>query len=957
MAQPQWITPAGSLGSIPEGVFFQLAMLADTDAVAEVTCTATDASTNRITCNSTADIYPGLNVMFGGTTGLVFGGISALTRYFVLDVYNSTQFSITPTEFTTTPIQLTTATGTMPAEFKQHVYFNLQAGQLPSGIQVADNGLIVGTPKAVASIQGVPTQVAVDVTSKFTVRAYTTKYISNNLVVDQIRDRTFSLTVTGPNPPKFTTPAGQIAQYYDGSLVTDLQIGYTDPDPAAEVTVRLVGGALPKGLSVSTTGLISGFITPLTANDAEAGFSRDGQGFDEYSFDFSTMSFNSNYEFTLELTDGIFSELRTFTIYVYSKDSLSADTTDITADNTFVTADVTPVRPPIITNPEGSIGTVRNDNWFAYQFIGLDLDGDQVDFELIFDAGDSSGIPGLTLDQNSGWLYGYIPNLGLTERDYTFGVRISKDNDPLIGNEYSYSLSIVGAVDTEITWLVDADLGTVVNGATSTLYVAATNVAGIPLQYELLSGSTSSLPQGLSLLPSGDIAGRVSFDTFALDLGTTTFDVTMNDLSITGQDTETTFDMTHVFTVRAFSSNGLVDVSKEFSITVKRVYNEPYDNLYIEAMPPENDRALIQNLLQNADIFQPDLLYRPTDPNFGRATKVVYDHAFGLTAATYDEYVSSLYENHYWKNLTLGEISVAQARNTAGEVIYEVIYSRVVDNLLNNDGDSVSKQITLPYPINEDDSTEVSVVYPNSLINMRDQVIDTVGEVDDVLPLWMTSKQANGKVLGFIPAWVLAYAKPGKGDQLAYYIKTKFGERLNLIDFEVDRYELDRLLSKNWDPIADSTGGAWEPTPAETTFDQNAHYQLPVPNDSSFVFVGGTGYDVGDIIRINGSQVGGTNTLNDITLTVAVVDTNGTIEQAFCSGTAPMFSVGNVYYNIVGTNVVGTGTGATWDIEVVGEDETIFDGQSMRFIAPVDMYTNTQIYDKYLVFPKQTILG
>lgn len=901
MSQPQWITPAGSLGSIPEGVFFQLAMLADTDVFATVTCTATDASTNRITCNSTADIYPGLNVMFGGTTGQVFGGISALTRYFVLDVYNSTQFSITATEFTTTPISLTTAAGTMPAEFKQHVLFNLQAGQLPSGIQVADNGLIIGTPKAVASIQGVPTQVSVDVTSKFTVRAYTKKYVGNNYVVDQIRDRTFSLTVTGPNPPEFTTPAGQIAQYYDGSLVTDLQIGYTDADPGAEVIVRLVGGKLPTGLTVSPGGLISGFIAPLAPISATAGFSRDGQGFDQYSYDFSTMSVNSNYQFTLELTDGIFSQLRTFSIYVYSKDSLSADTTDITADNTFVTADATPIRPPIITNSQGSIGTIRNDNWFAYQFIGLDLDGDQVNFELIFNSGDSSGIPGLVLDQNSGWLYGYVPNLGLTERVYDFDVRISKDNDPLIYNQYSYSLSVNGAVDTDIIWLTTSadtvtDLGTINNGATSIFYVAAYNVSGIPLQYELLNGSTSNLPQGLALLPSGDIAGRVSFDTFALDLGTTTFDVTMNDLSITGQIAETTFDMKHTFTVRAFSSNGLVDVSKQFSITVKRVYNEPYDNLYIEAMPPEDDRALIQDLLQNADIFQPDLIYRPSDPNFGKATKIVYNHAFGLTAATYDEYVSSLYENHYWKNLTLGEVKVAQATDPYGTVLYEVIYTRVIDNLLNNQGASVSKAVTLPYPINQDDSTEVSIVYPNSLINMRDQVIDTVGEVSDILPLWMTSKQSNGRVLGFTPSCVLAYVKPGKGDQVAYYIRTKFGERLNLVDFEVDRYELDRLLSKNWDPIADSTGGAWEPTPAQTYFDL-----LPSTATSTPPWINQTG-----------------NVVNW---------TNSSLDQV------------------------------TWTSDYVDGNQTTFDGNSLKFIAPVDMYSQTQVYDKYLVFPRRTILG
>jgi hypothetical protein len=780
----------------------------------------------------------------------------------------------------------------MNAEFKQHVYFNLQAGQLPSGIQVADNGLIVGTPKAVASIQGVPTQVNKDVTSKFTVRAYTTHYVGSNLVVDQIRDRTFTITVTGPNPPKFLTPAGQIAQYYDGSLVPSLQINYTDADPTDVVFTKIVGGSLPVGLSLSATGVISGFITPLSPIDASAGYSRDGQGYDEYSFDFSTLSTNSNYEFTVELTDGVFSQLRTFSIYVYSKNSLVADTTDITADNTFITADVTPSRAPIITNPEGSIGTIRNDNWYAYQFIGLDLDGDQINYEIIFNSGDSAGIPGLTLDQNSGWLYGYVPNLGLSEYNYDFSIRISKDIDPLSFNQYAYSLSITGAIDTDISWLTPADLGTINNGATSTLYVEAINLAGIPLQYQLLNGSTSNLPQGLELLSSGDISGRVSFNTFAVDLGTTTFDVTRNDLAISSQNTETTFDMKHTFTVQAFSTNGLINVTKQFSITVDRAYNEPYENLYIEAMPPENDRALISNLLQNADIFQPDLLYRPQDPNFGRATKIVYRHAFGLTSATYSAYVSGLYENHYWRNIVLGEIKVAQAIGITGEVIYEVVYSQVIDNLVNNDGDSVSKTVTLPYPINEDDSTEISVVYPDSLINMRDQIIDTVGQVADILPLWMTSKQANGRVLGFTPAAILAYAKPGKGNQIAYYIKTKFGERLNLIDFEIDRYELDRLLSKNWDPTADS----WEPTPAETYFD----------------------------------------------LTPGVTTTT----------TPSWFNDSGITDPWINNN----GNPVTWDSDYNG-NQTIFDGNSLRFIAPVDMYTQTQIYDKYLVFPNKTILG
>jgi hypothetical protein len=851
MAQPVWETPAGSLGTIPEGVFYSTPLVA---------------------------VDPGAST----------------------------------------------------------VYFQLIAGQLPPGLQIQQSGLLAGVPQAVVTVQGVPEEVSRDVESKFAVRAYT----KIGTTINRLADRTFTLTVTGQDAPEWITPAGQIAQYFDGSLVTGYQLQYTDTDPADTVIVRLVSGALPTGLTLSPTGLISGFIQPLSPIDAIAGFSRDGQGFSEFPYDFSTQSVNANYQFTLEVTDGKVggSNLRTFSIFVWSRNSLTADNIDITADNTFITADGSPIRVPILLNPQGSIGTVRNDNFFAYKFNGLDLDGDE--FEYILFA--NPALPGLTLDPNSGWLYGYIPSLGLTELTYDFVVRVRKKNSiDIISDPYDYSLTIIGPVDTDITWLTPANLGTIDNGATSTFYVLATNSAGISLQYRLVSGSDSQLPQGLELLSTGDIAGRVSFNTFALDLGSTTFDAGT-----------TTFDMTFTFTVNAFSVNGLVSVNKTFSITVIREYNEPYENLYIQAMPPQNDRDIINGLLQNSDIFQTDLIYRPTDLNFGVARNVTYYHAYGLRAATLADYVSSLDINHYWKNLVLGQIEVAQAKNSAGEVIYEVVYSRIIDDLVNAAGDSVSKEVTLPYPINKDDSTEIATVYPNSLINMRDQVIDTVGQISNVLPLWMTSTQSTGDVLGYTPAWVIAYAKPGKGKQIAYYIGQDFASQLNVIDYEVDRYELDRLLSHNWDPVTD----AWIPPAAETTFDIDNHYQLPEPNDSSFVFVGGVGYEVGDEIRVLGTQVGGSAPRNNITIRVNTVDEFGTIVSAFATGTAPLFSAGDIYFNVAGTNITGTGTGATWDIQVVPGEQTVFDGNSLKFIAPVDMYSNTQVYDKYLVFPRRNIL-
>jgi hypothetical protein len=99
---------------------------------------------------------------------------------------------------------------------------------------------------------------------------------------------------------------------------------------------------------------------------------------------------------------------------------------------------------------------------------------------------------------------------------------------------------------------------------------------------------------------------------------------------------------------------------------------------------------------------------------------------------------------------------------------------------------------------------------------MRDQVIDVVGQISTKLPLWMTSKQTDGRILGFTPAWVICYTQPNRSRQIAYYIQTQFGERLNLVDFKVDRYTLDRALSENWDTITQN----WTPTPNLTTFDR-----------------------------------------------------------------------------------------------------------------------------------------
>jgi hypothetical protein len=927
------------------------------------------------------------------------------------------------------PIEATSGTET--------VYYSLLAGTLPSGLQLIKTGQIAGVPT-------ITTGTVSDTTSKFTLRAYTQKVVNGVTVPDQVADRTFNLTISGRGLPRWLTPAGLIGAFYDGEEITPIQLTFIDP--VGIIDIQLAGGSLPPGLILSPQGEIYGILQPEPVINEPPGY--DLTPDDVYGYDYLIKSVSKNYQFTVEITDGVSSDLRTFEIFVQSRDALTADNDYITADNTIITADQSNNRVPFLTNPQGSIGTVTHDNWFAYQFNGVDLDAQRIEYVVTIrdEPGDNWTLPpGLTLDPNSGWLYGYIPALGQSEVTYTIALRVRQYYEPdIISDYYFYTLTLIVGVDKRVNWLTPADLGTINNGSISLLAVEAINPSGSQLNYRLSPGSNSKLPQGLALLPTGEIAGTVSYNTFTIDNGTTTFDVNLR-----GLPGPTTFDVTYNFYVNAYSpsvqdiiykvesvtvqnpgsgyvnprvtfstpegttsitaeagqvivqygqivsvavdnpgfgyrsqavitvvdiggpghgasltanmvlaqSQFLISDTKQFTIKVNRKFNAPLQDIYIQAMPPENSIQLVNNLLQDRTIFVPDLIYRQNDPNFGVAEKVVYYHIYGLTASIVEDYVRALYENHYWKQLVLGTITSAQATDSAGNVIYEVIYSEVIDNLVNDQGQSVSKAVTWPYPIvAEDGSTITNVVYPNSLINMRDQIIENIGQDNTVLPLWMTSIQANGRQLGFTPAWVIAYVKPGASAQIIYNINRYYGDQLNRVDFKVDRYELGRLLSKNWDPIYDSTGGAWVPKPAATTFDHDYHYRTQPYDGSSVIFNGGANYRVNDKILVPGASLGGITGVNDMTVTVLQVDENGTILYYDLVGTANFQALTQKFYNVPGTNLIGTGTGATFDIEIGSGVTTIFDFNSLQFIAPVDNYTNTNQYDKYLVFPKRNIL-
>ena len=1003
MAQPVWITPAGNLGTIAEGIFFQLPLLAiDPDA---------------------------------GT-----------------------------------------------------VYYELVAGSLPAGVQITGTGSVVGIPKARA--QGVPSEIGTEITSRFAIRAYV-----NTVGGRSIADRTFTLTVAGQDLPEFITPSGSIGSFYEGAPV-EYQIQFTDQDPGDIVTISIINGSLPPGLSMDNKGLISGVVLPIISDET--------------------------YTFTVKITDGKEQNLRTFSMLVINRDILTADTTLITADNAIITADETPTVSPFMTNypDNGYIGVFRNSNYFAYQFKGIVLNGSTVAYEL--GTGDSESLPAdLHFDGATGWLYGTIADYGITDLTFNFTIYVYDVADPTnISIAYDYTLEVIGPIENSVIWLNESatvttdgsiDLGLIDNGSVSLFTILAQNTSGKALQFRLkpgaypdLPGVYNKLPQGLSLLPSGNIAGRVSFDTFALDNGTTTFDEQRDTRLIPDP---TTFDMVYHFTVEAFSIDGLVSVFQLFSIRVVRVFSEPYNSIYIQAMPGNDDRSLVGDLLLNQDIMKPSLIFRQDDPYFGVARNVIYTHVYAIKTTDIENYVAAMNLNHFRKQLTLGEIKVAQALDSNDNVVYEVVYSEIIDSGVNSDGESPGQSVPVPYPFDYYDET-ITKVYPNSLIEMRNQVVNEIGNFPQVLPLWMRSKQPNGKVLNFVKAWVIAYANPGKGKHLAYNINTLFGDRLNLVDFIADRYELDRQYSKNWIPYGDSTGtGEWFPV-TTTTFDLNNDYSISVTtNGSGYVGEGSLyspdNYSInpadanyqGDTLLIPGTSLGGEASANDAfirvtsvtnidTITVtgragpnfrigqyivsvpadpettpiatgkiisvlgstiqvmrfdnesppfvtgdsirlltpikveapllvagyeytilgpqdyqyrysgsanfkmagaacndigatfvatgpaygygyttvqttaecaSVTTVNGIINSVTVSGNPALLDNGTSYANLLGTNVISSGSGARFTVTIA--NDTTFDNNSLQFNTPADKYGLTDEYNKYLLFPKTNILG
>lgn len=714
------------------------------------------------------------------------------------------------------------------------VTYTLVAGSLPAGLLLDSNGTIYGNTLNVKST----------VTSNFTVRATDT--------LSLVSDRTFNLTVAQIESPNITPQSGNLSSVIAGDFYSQI-FSLVDSTPFGNIVWSIDSGLVPNALSInSTTGNLSGYTEPVSAN--------------------------TDYNFTILADDGAKSDLNFYDILVYDRSTLTADSDYYTADNvSIITADTSNRYTPFLVTPAGLIANVRQGSRFNYQIEATDFNNANLTFVL------TSGVlpTGLTLQSNTGYITGTTATANISSNTSTFSVKAYETDFPEFETETrQYSITVLGQQDDSITWITESNLGTIYNGAISELYVEATRETGNALQYTLVGNGLGGLPIGLTLLPDGVIAGRISFE--------------MN----SNVDTYT-------FSINARDSGGLLTSTKVFTVQVTERNSRPYENLYIQILPDRAGREIYTNLINNTDIFPNNYIYRYWDPWFSRNNLRRVLFLTGLNPDTDAQYINAITLNHYWKTLQFGEVRTAVAKDDNFNTVYEVVYLEIKDSQINAAGFGPNLAESVPA-----NSQNVSTVYPNSFPNMIERLSNNVGYQDrGILPRWMTSRQDDGTVLGFTRALVLAYVNPGRSAEVAYRVRQAI-EDFNLIDFTIDRYEWDNILSNNFIKTNEAVVGTGNIT-------ANTESNIVTGNSTAFT----TELAANAIIYVSNTALGNVvSVTNDTTL---ILDANSVSNIANLSFTySNIFQINNYVVatgnitanttsNIVtglATNVVGTGT-------------------------------------------------
>lgn len=615
----------------------------------------------------------------------------------------------------------------------------------------------------------------------------------------------------------------------------------------------------------------------------------------------------------------------------------------------YYSADMSNKYEPILLDPSGALQPTVNGNFYAFKFTSYDPNGREVYYRV------SAGSlpPGLVLDSVTGFIYGYV----VSEFDASYEFSIQAYIPALLGEYISYTntyrVFVTGRRPSKNEWVTGFQVGTVATGQASELKMLATSNVVESFVYTLDDGT---LPPGLRLSETGLIIGKPAFSSFTPAQRTRNYDVVIR---ATGND---------IINPQGGVYN--VTFTGRFRITVTNEFDLPYNDIYIQAYPPAETQGIVSGILSDGESMPSELIYRFEDPYYGISDTLFYTSGTGLNVANSQVYFNAMQENHYRRFVTVGPFQTALARNLDETVRYEVVYCPLIDNLENNS--NVSVGMSVGWPPNRGG---ISVVYPNSLDNMQTRIYTQLGRVNRRLPLWMRSRQANGRVLGWTHAWVVCYCQPRASGEIAYRLNQRWGSSLNRINFDWDRYNLDQSLTWNYqfsttanvdagNAIANTvTQGSWLP-PIDSGLNVTS---VDVANNTITVQTPESGYitslRVGDTISVSNNRIA-VNSSNLETTVLYVGSSTGQTAYFVNQGNVvpgniiyanSYFSNANVYVSANGTPTIGYNTTEN-TIVVANLAQAGFSNVTSN-IYIVNQYVDDDRYNKYLLFPKVNIIN
>jgi len=857
-----WVTPEGSLGTIFEGSFYSKQL------------EASSSDTYIHYSFVSGELPPGIQLLptgeIKGVPVLLTALTYALEQTFRFTIratnpfghINDRSFSVNVTSLASPTIEPTT---TLLGTYFDGTYFSQQLsvvslnpavqvtwsvkeGALPPGVVLSDAGLLSG-------------------------------YIQPIELVGQFGPPGFAgAAYTGP-----VTSAGSFVSGVE-YLITEL--GSTD---FASLDADHYSGKVYKPkVGFIATGAGTG--TGKAIRASEEIIIQQGE-FSSAPNDFNQVNQSLNYDFTIQAYDGANYDTQYYVIQVASRTNWTADSS-ITIDNSYLTVDSDNVYLPVILNASTTLPVGRQNSYYAHKFEGFDFSNDTIVYSITntagtfdadpFDALDrdnannglpgsfdvvstsTGNLPGLFLDAQSGWLYGKIRPQTSAIENFIFGITVSKEVNGVVYNSKSvtFTLPILGDVNNVVQWITPSDLGTINNGYISDISIEATSILGKQLYYSIYDqvGLPARLPQGLSLISAvqngkslGLLSGRVSFEAFTIDNYETTFD-----------KSNLTIDRISTFTVRVSDSldpaTETVSAYQQFTLKLNIVDIQPHFDLYLKAMPAFDQRMIYNSIIANEEIFNPNLIYRPEDPWFGKHRDMQMLFLPGLNPETLDIYHQAITHNHWTKKYNFGDIKSAVVLDSNYKIKYEVVYIEVVDpgelsavdSTLGRKGPPATLDLTavINNPYINKNGTQYKILHPNSTENMIAQLeANILYSNQSSLPPWMTSNQPGDTAstfkspLGFTKAVVLAYTIPGASKLIAYRLKNS-GINFNNIEFSVDRYEVDTYYGTYFDSTTKTYISG-----RETTFDAQ-------PKDNIGAILARVNYAVNvPFVQINGRTI------------------------------------------------------------------------------------------------------